>query len=70
MGEAPFLGRTPVFCGDDITDEDGFEVVNALGGVSIRVGKGSATRAAAQVDSVGELLDWLTRVAGATREST
>ena len=67
MGEAPFLGRTPVFCGDDITDEDGFGVVNARGGVSIRVGKGSATRAAAQVDTVGELLDWLTRVAGATR---
>ena len=70
MGEEPFLGRTPVFCGDDITDEDGFGVVNALGGVSIRVGKGSATRAAAQVDTVGELLDWLTRVAGATRVSS
>ena len=67
MGEVPFLGRTPVFCGDDITDEDGFEVVNARGGVSIRVGKGSATRATAQVDTVGELLDWLTRVAGAAR---
>ena len=67
MGEAPFLGRTPVFCGDDITDEDGFEVVNARGGVSIRVGKGSATRAAAQVETVGELLDWLAQVAGATR---
>ncbi|MDE2991888.1 MAG: trehalose-phosphatase [Chloroflexota bacterium] len=67
MGEAPFLGRTPVFCGDDITDEDGFEVVNARGGVSIRVGNGSPTRAAAQVDTVGELLDWLTRVAGAAR---
>ena len=65
MGEAPFLGRTPVFCGDDITDEDGFRVVNARGGVSIRVGKGAATRATAQVDTVGELLDWLTRVAGA-----
>ena len=65
MGETPFLGRTPVFCGDDVTDEDGFEVVNARGGVSIRVGKGSATRAVTQVDTVGELLDWLTRVAGA-----
>ena len=65
MGEAPFLGRTPVFCGDDAADEDGFEVVNARGGVSIRVGDGPATRAAVQVDTVGELLDWLTRVAGA-----
>ena len=70
MGEAPFLGRTPVFCGDDITDEDGFEVVNARGGVSIRVGNNSATRAAAQVGTVGELLDWLRRVAGAKRESS
>ena len=67
MGEAPFLGRTPVFCGDDITDEDGFGVANARGGVSIRVGEGSATRAVVQVDTVAELLDWLTRVAGATR---
>ena len=65
MGEAPFLGRTPVFCGDDVTDEDGFEVVNARGGVSIRVGNSSATRATKQVDTVGELLDWLTRVAAA-----
>ena len=67
MGEAPFRGRTPVFCGDDITDEDGFEVVNSRGGVSIRVGDGPATRAAVQVDSVGELLDWLARVAGTDR---
>ena len=64
MSEAPFLGRTAVFCGDDITDEDGFAVVNARGGASIRVGSGSATQAAVQVDTVGELLDWLKRVAG------
>ncbi len=70
MGEAPFLGRTPVFCGDDISDEDGFGVVNGRGGVSIRVGKGSATQAAVQVDTVGELRGWLTRVAGATRASS
>ena len=69
MGEAPFLGRAPVFCGDDVTDEDGFEVVNARGGVSIRVGVGSATRAAVQVDAVGELREWLARVAAATRAS-
>ena len=70
MREAPFLGRTPVFCGDDTTDEDGFTVVNARGGVSVRVGDRSATRAAARVDTVGELLDWLARIAGAARPSS
>lgn len=65
MREAPFRGRIPVFCGDDVTDEDGFAIVNAQGGVSVRIGEGSATRAAARVDTVEELLDWLARVAGA-----
>ena len=63
MSEAPFRGRTPVFCGDDRTDEDGFAAVNARGGVSIRVGRGAATRATLQVDTVGKLLDWLARIA-------
>ncbi len=73
MREAPFRGRTPVFCGDDVTDEDGFAIVNARDGVSIRIGragKGSATRAAARVDTVEELLGWLTRIAGAAEAST
>lgn len=40
MQIAPYAGRLPVFIGDDITDEHGFEAVNALGGLTIRIGDG------------------------------
>jgi trehalose 6-phosphate phosphatase len=60
MSEPPFEGRTPVFVGDDRTDEDAFVAVNTLGGCSIRVGEHHPdTAATATLPSVSATLDWL-----------
>jgi len=43
----PFMDRQPVFFGDDLTDEKGFDVVNASGGVTVKIGA-SSTRTSAR----------------------
>ena len=58
MSEPPFAGRTPVFAGDDVTDESGFIAVNELGGVSVKVGDG-ATAANWRLAGVSDVLRWL-----------
>jgi trehalose 6-phosphate phosphatase len=35
-----YRGREPVFFGDDLTDEGGFDFANRSGGISVRVGDG------------------------------
>jgi trehalose 6-phosphate phosphatase len=59
MQEAPFAGRRPVFIGDDTTDEDGFRVVNALGGTSIRVGGLDGSAALHTLADVDAVRQWL-----------
>ena len=63
MSEAPFAGRVPAFVGDDLTDELGFAVVNAMGGCSVKVG-GAPTCAHWRLADVGQVLDWLESCAG------
>lgn len=58
MQEAPFVGRVPVFIGDDLTDEAGFKQVNALGGVTIKVGAGD-TVATYRLANVRMVYHWL-----------
>jgi trehalose 6-phosphate phosphatase len=62
LAEPPFAGRLPVFLGDDRTDEDGFDRVNAQGGWSIKVGAG-ATRATRRIGGVAEVHEWLRALA-------
>lgn len=59
MSEPPFQNRTPVFAGDDFTDEDGFRAVNQLGGHSILVGERARTEATYKVSSVADFVSWL-----------
>ncbi|MGS2872655.1 trehalose-phosphatase [Enterobacter huaxiensis] len=62
MAEAPFTGRTPVFFGDDLTDEAGFTVVNQAGGISVKVGPGE-TIAKWRLGSVASVWQWISDVA-------
>ena len=58
MQTPPFLGKKPVFLGDDLTDEHGFKAVNKLGGISIKVGPG-ATQAMWRLAGVNDVYKWL-----------
>lgn len=59
MKEQPFAGSTPVFIGDDVTDEDGFRACEDLGGFGILVGEPRASRARFLLPSVSETHQWL-----------
>ncbi len=61
MDEEPFAGATPVFIGDDVTDEAGFVVVNELGGISIKVNDGD-TVAQSRLPDVSAVIGWLEQV--------
>jgi len=66
MAEAPFRDRTPVFLGDDLTDEYGFATVNRLKGHSIKVGPGR-TAARFRLRNVAAVRAWLDQAVRAPR---
>lgn len=56
---ARYLGRTPIFAGDDVTDEDGFAEVNARGGISIYLGEANTSVAKFGFKKPVQLRRWL-----------
>ncbi|HTG38529.1 trehalose-phosphatase [Sphingomonas sp.] len=67
MAEPPFAGTRPVFLGDDVTDEDGFRAVAALGGAGVLVGRERPTSAGYRLDDVQTVRQWLVRATEALR---
>ena len=59
METAPFQGLTPVFVGDDVTDEHGFAEVNRLGGYGVLVGPPRQTHACFGLRNVEDVMAWL-----------
>ena len=64
MQQPPFAGRTPVYLGDDLTDEHAFVVVDRAGGLSVRVGDREPTHARFTLPSPAAAHAWLERVRG------
>ncbi len=58
LAEPPFIGRRPVFIGDDQNDEHGFAEVNRLDGVSIKVDRGPSC-ARYRLPNVAAVHQWL-----------
>jgi trehalose 6-phosphate phosphatase len=58
LAEPPFAGRTPLFVGDDRTDEAGLTFVEGLGGIAVHVGD-SDTSARWQLANVSAVHEWL-----------
>jgi trehalose 6-phosphate phosphatase len=62
MERRPFRGRTPIYAGDDSTDEDAFDVVNRLGGISVRIGDDAPSAATFRLPDPARLRGWLLEI--------
>ncbi len=69
LGQYPFPGVLPIYCGDDDKDEEAFAVVRQRGGIPIIVGQGQhTTQAAYRFDSPDAVRDWLQLLGKAAAE--
>lgn len=59
MAQDAFAGATPIFVGDDLTDEAGFAAAVELGGFGVLVGAARKTHAIARLENPAGVLDWI-----------
>jgi trehalose 6-phosphate phosphatase len=66
MEQPPFAGTRPIFLGDDLTDEHGFEAARELGGAGVLVGVERPTAALYHLPAVEAVRRWLDEAARAS----
>ncbi|EDL48129.1 trehalose-phosphatase [Erythrobacter sp. SD-21] len=59
MAIGPFAGSTPVFVGDDVTDEDGMRAAIEFAGFGIAVGERESKAARYHLETVSAVHHWL-----------
>ncbi len=69
LREPAFHGATPIFVGDDLTDEDGFAAAARLGGFGVLVGPERPTAATYRLDGPEAVHAWLDAAAQAVTTS-
>ncbi len=65
----PFVGRTPIFIGDDVTDQDGFAAVRGLNGHAVAVGNGAWAQDCARLADPAAVRNWLGGLSTALEEA-
>lgn len=69
MQAAPMAGATPIFVGDDVTDEEGFRAAASLGGHGILVGPARDTQANWRLEQVAAVRHYLTSYAATAKNA-
>jgi trehalose 6-phosphate phosphatase len=67
MQRAPFVGRRPLFLGDDASDRDGFAAARRFGGCGVAVGRDHGDAADWFFESPAAVRAWLVHLAATLR---